>query len=803
MSKRRAEKEEFDESVEVEGSEEEVEENETDAQDEELTMEELEARLYLPNGDNDFSIRALMAYIIIKGLELVGTYTESSARALITIVCKGFAGLQPGEECEKEVTKSFCDLRKSEVFCCKFCICRDKYKDKTPKDGITWIYGYEREAVCKLEELFGLKVNWDKIPTKTNQNTTIEFKCKGSDCNKVIRKQFCNIVMYRVFYCAKCKPTTRRISWTAELLINFAREHNLVLRLKEHEYKAMKISNHTIIEFRCINTCCNEWTSRKFGNLYRNKQFYCANCHHGSKGQICFNRVALDKFILEEGLKLAKNPGAYVHAHTEIHIKCKIGDCNIVVVKKFKEFYVHRIFECTVCVTQGTSKHNVFTKELYRNFANEFNINFFGKNEYIYPNRIMIGECNTVGCYNLFFKPLDKLYITKLPFCPVCSYIMECNRNAKDMYDKTAVEKIFAKHNVTNFSFHDLTNEEDFLNRTVEFQCKNIRCNNICSRTALCVVETENLYCGKCPRIKIVDQVEYNKGSFSDIIPVLYPFQKFDPPEDTDENTIFEFKCDHKRCKNYLKRTFKQMVDRQEIYCDEHSNDETFFDKQLRLFIGKTSAKLFKRYRNVGQYEYVKGYCMTPNCDNTYKKTLDAINITELPYCQGCTGQLKVRKIRDVMLAKYKCDHNMRHPVLARKNQESAGSRKTYIAPKGKIFSYMGYEDRALKILFTKQGYDENDVFTELDEVPPVDYFFTGGSHRYYTDIYIPKEKRCIEVKSTYYYTWELEQNWAKHDATIEAGYKHEIWILNDAGEILNIFHKREDDPDYVEISEE
>ena len=51
--------------------------------------------------------------------------------------------------------------------------------------------------------------------------------------------------------------------------------------------------------------------------------------------------------------------------------------------------------------------------------------------------------------------------------------------------------------------------------------------------------------------------------------------------------------------------------------------------------------------------------------------------------------------------------------------------------------------------------------------------------HRYYVDILIVNEKRCIEVKST----WTLQKGgntvFIKQQAVKDAGYECEIWVYD------------------------
>ena len=64
----------------------------------------------------------------------------------------------------------------------------------------------------------------------------------------------------------------------------------------------------------------------------------------------------------------------------------------------------------------------------------------------------------------------------------------------------------------------------------------------------------------------------------------------------------------------------------------------------------------------------------------------------------------------------------------------------------------------------------------------PVD----GKIHRYYVDIYIPSQQRCIEVKSTWSFELNPEIVFTKQRALQDAGYSCEICVLNKKGVLLD-----------------
>ena len=101
-----------------------------------------------------------------------------------------------------------------------------------------------------------------------------------------------------------------------------------------------------------------------------------------------------------------------------------------------------------------------------------------------------------------------------------------------------------------------------------------------------------------------------------------------------------------------------------------------------------------------------------------------------------------------------------------------------YILPSGKTIKLQGYEPQAFDILLTK--YNENEILFERTAVPNIWYkwSYTGKTHKYYPDFYIPKDNLIIEVKSQWTYEKELLKNLDKQTRVLELGYNYYLMIL-------------------------
>ena len=123
----------------------------------------------------------------------------------------------------------------------------------------------------------------------------------------------------------------------------------------------------------------------------------------------------------------------------------------------------------------------------------------------------------------------------------------------------------------------------------------------------------------------------------------------------------------------------------------------------------------------------------------------------------------------------------MQNSVVAEKSSKNARRAKKYQLPSGKMISVQGYEPWALDYLLNIEKIHEDDIVTSRSDVPECWYKKDDGNHRYYVDIYIPSQNRCIEVKSTWTYEKKGEDFvYQKLNALKEDGYNVELWIYDE-----------------------
>jgi hypothetical protein len=121
------------------------------------------------------------------------------------------------------------------------------------------------------------------------------------------------------------------------------------------------------------------------------------------------------------------------------------------------------------------------------------------------------------------------------------------------------------------------------------------------------------------------------------------------------------------------------------------------------------------------------------------------------------------------------------------KHIKSSYLKKEYKFPSGRIELVQGYEPFALNDLIINDKIDESDIIIGVLNVPEI--WFTDENneqHRYYVDIYIPSQNKCIEVKSLYTYNDNININLLKQAVAIKAGYNFEFWIYDNKGKRIN-----------------
>jgi endogenous inhibitor of DNA gyrase (YacG/DUF329 family) len=138
-------------------------------------------------------------------------------------------------------------------------------------------------------------------------------------------------------------------------------------------------------------------------------------------------------------------------------------------------------------------------------------------------------------------------------------------------------------------------------------------------------------------------------------------------------------------------------------------------------------------------------------------------------------------KYKETCIEKFGVENPSQNAEVHAKKMKSEYRNKEFTFPSGKRVMVMGYEDKAISELL--KTYSEIDIITETTLIPTIPYIGTDNkTHVYFPDIYIPKDKLFIEVKSQYTYDGFIgwyETNKLKESACIKAGYNFKFMIMS------------------------
>ena len=255
------------------------------------------------------------------------------------------------------------------------------------------------------------------------------------------------------------------------------------------------------------------------------------------------------------------------------------------------------------------------------------------------------------------------------------------------------------------------------------------------------------------------------------------------------ENIKREHRCIFKciKCEKKHNKTVRQILEISGFYCEECTL------KNAQIKIKETNIERYG-VENPGQSEEVRAKMKETNMERygvehplqseEVKAKIKETNIERYGVEHTLQSEEVRAKIKETNIERYGVEHPMQNAEIFHKSVKYSFKKKEYAFPSGKRVTVQGYEPQALDILI-KQEYNEDDIITAQTDVPEIWYETDDGKkHRYYVDIYIKSENRMIEVKSRYTYDNKKEENHLKQQASKDAGYKHEIWILSKDGNI-------------------
>ena len=102
---------------------------------------------------------------------------------------------------------------------------------------------------------------------------------------------------------------------------------------------------------------------------------------------------------------------------------------------------------------------------------------------------------------------------------------------------------------------------------------------------------------------------------------------------------------------------------------------------------------------------------------------------------------------------------------------------KSYTFPNGKVEQVQGYEP--LTISYLLLSISSSNIILNRKEKPIIFYEWSGSTHRYFPDCYLPQFNTIVETKSSYTWGFQKEQNFAKITGSLQNGYNIRFIIWN------------------------
>jgi len=354
------------------------------------------------------------------------------------------------------------------------------------------------------------------------------------------------------------------------------------------------------------------------------------------------------------------------------------------------------------------------------------------KDQYVIRDTRIIGKC--ILCENSFNKSLNKLHKQRNFGCESCAKILKVERIKGTMVDKYGVE-----HAAQSQTFRDKMKETTLERYGVEHasQCEEVR-----DRTRATNLEKYGFEYG------LQNEEVKEKRRLSNL-----------------ENYGFENPLQREEIKEKVRAT------NLEKYGVEYSSQcEEVKDKCKKTNLERYGADYGFQNENV-------------------KEKIRATNLEKYGVEHNLQREEIRLQIRATNLEKYGVEHVSQNPEIAEKQLKSSYYLKEYTLPSGSIIKIQGYEHYALDELFHQENIDEGDIVTGCKNVPTIWYTDVNEKRRrHFVDIFMPRQNKCIEVKSTWTFLTQKETIFLKQQAAKELGYLYEIWVYDGKGNKVEFY---------------
>jgi len=579
-----------------------------------------------------------------------------------------------------------------------------------------------------------------------------------------------------------------------ERLNAYCHENNVTLL---EDYSDNSITKTSLIKGKCVTDNCVNAFEKRFIYLTKNGG-YCVDCIKiKSKEKVKNTRLkkyengdytgfsinhknaihaknlnTLLCYCEENKLELLEDyTNSYLHKKSFIKIKCNNLTCDEPVEKRYREFFKTGAYcnECKnnirveknkkTCLEKYGVEYYSQTKEYRENFKKtcleKYGVEHAFQSEDI-KNKIKESNLQKYGVEYVTQNASIREKVKQTFFEKYgCEHVFQ-NKGIKEKFDNTILQKYGVKHVSQNLEIKNKIKTTNLKKIGVEYPMQSQGVKEKVKQTNLKKYGVEN-------PAKSQEFKNKTKETNFKKLGVFHPSQ-------TEE------------VKNKVKQT----------NLEKYGTEYTFQNENIKIKIKETHLqKLGVEYPT--QSQEVRNKVKETNLQKLgveYPSQNQEIKQKTKETClkkYGCEytlqSEIVKNKTKETCLKNYGCEHHFQNVEIMEKNIKTSFRRKEYVFPSGKIEKVQGYEPFALDELIINEKIDESDIITGVQNVPEIWYNDANGKkHRYYVDIFIPSQNRCIEVKSEWTYNQQINSVLLKENAVKELGYNYEMWIYDNKG---------------------
>lgn len=491
--------------------------------------------------------------------------------------------------------------------------------------------------------------------------------------------------------------------------------------------------------------------------------------------RIKYNYEYLQKYSKENNITLLKDYSIErVNRETLIEAKCLTEKCNENVEKSFRQFHNVGCFcpkhtkenqYIKLKNTEWKSNRIRFNNNYLKKYCEDCKIELLEDYSNINVNRetIIKAKCLTENCNELTEKTFRNIIESTGCYCEKCTGNLKIQKLKIAEWDSN---KTRFNNNYLNKYCEDNKIEllEDYSNidinreSIIKAKCLNVNCNENVEKIFRNIIETSGFYCNNCSNVKKQDK---RKITNLEKYGVEHP-KVLDEVKEKYKNTCLE--------KYGVETNLQLQSCKEQIKLTNLEKYGVEYPQQSINIRNKSKITCMEKYgvEYISQSDHFKDKCKSTCLEKYGVEYAIQSNDVQL-------------KIKNTIFERYGVENVCHNAEIAERASKNSYRIKTYIFSSGKQIKCQGYEPFALNELI--KLHKEEDIITGCVNVPIISYTdLNGKEHKHFVDIFIPKNNKCIEVKSTWTAEKKKDNIFLKQDAGKKLGYEYEIWVYDGKG---------------------